>query len=126
MDDSAAAPQDLPAATVLAALGSDRLANEFRKVVRLEPDGRFKVDMSYFSYDAFGMIRPFRQKFLDTFGPARKRDEPLTSHHHDLAFALQVTHETERQYIIRILIHDMVEIAGVIRFPIGPAQRLKL
>jgi carbamoyltransferase len=77
----------------LAALGSDRLANEFRKVVRLEPDGRFKADMSYFSYDTFGMIRPFRQKFLDAFGPPRKRGEPLTSHHHDLAFALQAMTE---------------------------------
>ncbi|MEQ1613975.1 MAG: carbamoyltransferase C-terminal domain-containing protein [Hyphomicrobiaceae bacterium] len=73
----------------LAALGRDSLVDRLRDIVRLDPDGSFKVDMNYFDYDRYGMIQPFKAKFVDTFGPARKRGEPLTQHHKDLAFALQ-------------------------------------
>jgi carbamoyltransferase len=77
----------------LAALGRDRLVDRLRKIVRLEPDGRFSFDMSYFSYDRYGMIRPFKQKFMDAFGPPRARGGELTEHHKDLAFALQAVAE---------------------------------
>jgi carbamoyltransferase len=50
--------------------------------------------MSYFSYDKFGLLRPFSRKFLDAFGHARRPDEPLADRHRDLAYALQsVTEE---------------------------------
>ena len=58
------------------------------------------------------MIRPFRQKFYDLFGPPRKSHEPLTDRHRDLAFALQMTiedailhmvHELSRTYRSRNL-----------------------
>ena len=77
----------------LAALGRDHLVDKMRDVVRLAPDGQFAVNMSYFDFDRYGMIQPFRQKFVDTFGPARKRGDPLTDHHKDLAFALQAVAE---------------------------------
>ncbi|MGD9802902.1 MAG: carbamoyltransferase [Hyphomicrobiaceae bacterium] len=77
----------------LAALGSDRLVDRMRDIVRLDPDGGFSIDMSYFSYDRYGMIRPFKQKFMDTFGPPRLRGAPLEDHHKDLAFALQAVAE---------------------------------
>jgi carbamoyltransferase len=77
----------------LAALGSDRLVDRLRDIVRLEADGRFSFDMSYFSYDRYGMIRPFKQKFINAFGPPRVRGGELTDHHKDLAFALQAVAE---------------------------------
>ena len=77
----------------LAALGTDRLAGPMRKLITLTPDGQFRVDMSYFDYDRYGMIRPFKQKFFDVFGPPRVRDAPLSDHHKDLAFALQALAE---------------------------------
>jgi carbamoyltransferase len=77
----------------LAACGSDRLVGDMRDVVRLRDNGRFQINMDYFSYDSFGMLRPFRQRFIDAFGPARHRQEPLTDHHRDLARALQVVAE---------------------------------
>ena len=77
----------------LAALGSDRLVEKMRDIVRLDPDGQFRIDMSYFDYDRYGMIRPFKPKFVETFGPARLRGEALTDHHRDLAFALQAVAE---------------------------------
>lgn len=77
----------------LAALGGDRLVDRMRDVVQLGPNGRFSVNMSYFDYDRYGMIRPFKQKFIDAFGPARVRGTELSRHHKDLAFALQAVAE---------------------------------
>lgn len=79
----------------LAALGGPDLVDRFRQLIRLEPDGRYTVDMSYFDYDAHAMLKPFKQKFFDTFGPARQPCEPLEDRHLAVAFALQaVTEET--------------------------------
>lgn len=77
----------------LAALGTDRYGAPMRRLVELQPDGGFKVDMSYFSYDRFGMLKPLTAKFLDTFGPPRRRGEPLEQHHKDLAHGLQAMAE---------------------------------
>jgi carbamoyltransferase len=78
----------------LAAFGSATYVKKFRDVIRSTADGGYVVDMSYFSYDKFGLLRPFSRKFLDTFGPARRPDEPLADRHRDLAYALQsVTEE---------------------------------
>ena len=87
------APFEEGTVMALAAMGRDRYVERMRDIVRLEPDGRFSVNMSYFSYDMFGMLRPFKRKFLDAFGPPRQRGEPLGQHHQDLAFALQAVCE---------------------------------
>lgn len=77
----------------LAALGTDRLVEPMRDIVHLTPDGKFNVNMSYFDYDRYGMLRPFKPKFVETFGQPRKRGAPLTAHDMDLAFALQAVAE---------------------------------
>lgn len=77
----------------LAAYGGETYVERFREVVRLSDDGRYQVDMSWFDYDAYGMLRPFRQKFFDAFGPARLRGEPLEQRHMDVARALQAVTE---------------------------------
>ncbi len=85
----------------LAALGSDRLVDRMRDVVRLEPDGRFSINKSYFSFDRYGMIRPFTQKFFDTFGPPRVRGSALEDHHKDTAFALQAMAEDVILHVVQ-------------------------
>jgi len=77
----------------LAALGTPACVDKMRAIVRLTPDGQFRIDMSYFDYDAYGMIHPFKRKFFDTFGPARTRGAPLEQRHLDLAYALQAVAE---------------------------------
>lgn len=77
----------------LAALGDESMVEQMRNVIRLLPDGSFAVDMSYFSYDTFGLIKPFTAKFFHTFGPARQRHDPLERRHQNLARALQVLAE---------------------------------
>ena len=55
----------------LAAFGSDTYVNSFRDVIRPTADGGYAVDMSYFSYDKFGQLRPFSRKFHRHFRPCR-------------------------------------------------------
>jgi carbamoyltransferase len=95
------APFEEGTVMALAALGRDRLVEKMRDIVRLEPDGRFSVNMNYFSYDSFGMLRPFKRKFIETFGPARRRGDLLEAHHQDLAFALQTVCEEVVLHVVK-------------------------
>ncbi|KAB2910793.1 MAG: carbamoyltransferase [Hyphomicrobiaceae bacterium] len=102
----------------LAAFGGDTYVERFRDVMRPTDDGGYAVNMEYFSYDAFGQLRPFRRKFIDTFGPRRAPGEPLTDQHRDLAFALQaVTEEVVvsvvRAQLKRFPLRDLCMMGGV-------------
>jgi carbamoyltransferase len=102
----------------LAAFGEDTYVERFRDVVRPTPDGGYAVDMSYFDYDAFGQLRPMRRKFVEAFGDARARHEPITDQHRDLAFALQAVSEEIILHIVRAQLgkfpqRDLVMTGGV-------------
>jgi carbamoyltransferase len=60
--------------------------------------------MDYFRYDTYGQLRPFKRKFIDTFGPPRARGEPITDRHKDLAFALQAATEEIVLHRVRTLL----------------------
>jgi len=77
----------------LAALGRPTYVDRMRDIVRLTTDGQFRVNMSYFDYDAYGMLSPFKRKFFDIFGPARRSGAALEQRHLDLAYALQAVAE---------------------------------
>src|SRR5690606_14529112 len=47
----------------LAAFGGDTYVDAFRDILRPTPDGRYEVNFDYFSYDAFGELRPFKRRF---------------------------------------------------------------
>ena len=85
----------------LAAYGDTGLVERFRHIVRLAPQGKYVIDMSYFNYDAFGALRPFQRKFFDTFGPPRKAGEPLSQRHRDVARALQTVLEETVLHVAR-------------------------
>jgi carbamoyltransferase len=85
----------------LAAFGDTHLVDCFRRLVHLAPNGRYAIDMSYFNYDAFGSLRPFRPKFFEMFGPARRPGEPLTQRHRDVARALQTVLEETVLHVAR-------------------------
>ena len=87
----------------LAAYGDDSLVAAFRETIRLEDDGGYRIDMSYFDFDAYGLLRPFKQKFFNTFGPPRTPGEPLTDRHRAVARALQVTTEETVLHIVRAM-----------------------
>ncbi|MFM9850496.1 MAG: carbamoyltransferase [Hyphomicrobiaceae bacterium] len=77
----------------LAAFGDDSFVEPFSKVVSLRPNGQYALDMSYFNFDAYGSLQPFRSKFFDAFGPPRTPGEPIMKRHRDIARALQWTLE---------------------------------
>jgi len=102
----------------LAAFGENTYVNRFRDVIKPTPDGGYAVNMDYFSYNAFGELKPFKRKFLDTFGPARLPDEPLNDRHRDVAFALQAVTEEIVLGVVRSLlkkfpVRDMCMVGGV-------------
>jgi len=88
----------------LAAYGDDTYVERFRDVIRPTPDGGYAVNMAYFSYDAFGQLRPFKRKFIDAFGPPRARGEPISDRHRDVAFALQAVTEEIVLHLVRHLL----------------------
>jgi carbamoyltransferase len=88
----------------LAALGSDRYVDAFRRCVRLDPDGGYTVDMSYFDYGRYGQLQPVKRKFIDTFGAARTPNTPLNTRDQDLARALQVVTEETILHVTRGLL----------------------
>lgn len=85
----------------LAACGGPTYVEKFRDLVTLLPDGQFRINRDYISFDTHGLVRPFKPKFYETFGPARARSDTLTDHHRDLARALQVTIEETILHIVR-------------------------
>jgi len=102
----------------LAAFGEDTYVERFRDVIRPTPDGGYAVNMSYFSYDAFAQLRPFKRKFIAAFGPPRARGEPILDRHRDVAFALQAVTEEIVLHVVRGLLkkhaaRDLVLSGGV-------------
>jgi len=92
---------------------TEDILDKLRKVVRLTNDGLFKLDMDYFVSPTKGVISYgednipvvaslFNEKMEAVFGRARRKEEPLTQEHKDLAASVQrMTEET----IFHILNH---------------------
>ncbi len=87
----------------LAACGKPSYAAQFADVIKLLPGGRFAINRDYTSYQTHGFNRPFKRKFYEIFGPARKPGEPLTDRHRDIAYALQHTVEEAILHVVREL-----------------------
>lgn len=87
----------------LAAAGGPTYEKRFRELIHFLPEGRFSVNRDFVSYDTHGLNKPFKKRFIDAFGPPRRRHEPVTDHHRDLAFALQSVTEDTILHIVRAL-----------------------
>jgi len=99
----------------LAPYGTPRYLPQFREIIRSDNSG-FKLDLGFFRHDSEGVDmtwdngsptigRIFSSQFVDTFGPARSKGEPLTSRHEDIAASLQARLEEVSFEILRRL-HD--------------------
>lgn len=87
----------------LAAYGDMRYVDEFRKLFRLDADGGYQVDMSYFDFHRYGEIKPMRRKFYDVFGAPRAPGSEITEHHQAVARALQIATEEVILHVVRAL-----------------------
>lgn len=77
----------------LAALGRNDLADKFAKIISLNDDGTFELDLSYYNHFMFDREGMHTEKMEELFGPTRKRGEPLTQRHYDIAQGMQYLFE---------------------------------
>ena len=88
----------------LAPYGVPRYLDEMRKVVLLQKDGGFRLDLSYFRHatekieyeweDGDPVVGTlFTPKLAELLGPARSKDEPLEQRHRDIARSAQAMYE---------------------------------
>ncbi len=58
----------------MAPYGAPRYVEDVRKLVRMAPDGSFRLDMNYFGFHCSTQV-PYTRRFLDLFGPPRAADD---------------------------------------------------
>ncbi len=77
----------------LAAYGNPTYYDQLKKIVDIKEDGSFALDMSYFVYQ-HKMKMP-STKFIQEFGPEKRKNEEMTQKHKDMAASVQkITEET--------------------------------
>ena len=89
----------------LASYGQPEYIDIFRKIVHARPDGWYDLDLSWFisHYLPGSRFGYFSKKFLDQFGPKRRKDEPLEERHHNIAASAQkVLEETVLNLAVRV------------------------
>jgi carbamoyltransferase len=84
----------------LAEFGAPTYMEHFEKLVHIAPDGSFRLDTSYFSYNRGEKMH--NQKFEALFGAARDFGAPLEQRHKDIACSLQRTTE---EVVLRMARH---------------------
>jgi len=88
----------------LAAYGEPVEMEKMRRIVTLNPQGRFELDLDYFLHHAEGVSmtwdsgepkigKVYSEKLEDLLGPARKPDEPIEKRHQDIAASMQEMYE---------------------------------
>jgi len=106
----------------LAPYGRPEYVDEFHKIVRLQRDGTFELDLDYFVHHAAGVSMTFDEgtpeigtmysdRFVETFGPPRRRGDPLTKKHADVAASLQAMLEAAEFALVRRLQHETGDLA---------------
>ena len=75
----------------LSAYGNNTLCDAFSDVARVDESGTIHLNLKYFDHTyTYGVRRNgFSRDFVDTFGPPRTPNEPVTERVANLAFALQ-------------------------------------
>lgn len=62
---------------------------KLKQILKLDKNGLFEFDLSYFNYHMPDQTVFYSQKFIELFGAPRKTDEELTKRHYQIAAALQ-------------------------------------
>lgn len=88
----------------LAPYGEPTFFEQMREIVRIRPDGMFRLNLKYFRHhsdnvsytwkDCAPEVGPlYRKDLIDLLGPPRKPDEPLEQKHKDIARSVQTIYE---------------------------------
>ena len=96
----------------LAPYGEPEYVQQIESLLRLEDNGRFELDLSYFRHWSEGVQMTwedgeptlgavFTPKLESLLGPARRRDEPLEARHEAMAASLQAAFERAALHVLR-------------------------
>jgi carbamoyltransferase len=111
----------------LAPYGKPLYLEEMRRIVRLEEDGSFALNLAYFRHHREkidyqwsggepGVGALFSAALIDLLGPARAKSEELTQRHRDIARSVQAMYEEAFFHMLRGLHRchglDSVALAG--------------
>ena len=88
----------------LAPYGRPTELDKMRQIVLLKSKGKFVLNLDYFLHHSEGISMvwengepkigtAYSNKLVEFFGPARKKDEPITEHHKNIAASLQAMYE---------------------------------
>jgi carbamoyltransferase len=95
----------------LAPYGEPRYVRELHELIRLRPDGGFKLDLSYFRHHTEGVSMTWDEgeptmgpvytpKLEALLGPARKPEDPLGPRHEAIAASLQAVYEEAAFHVL--------------------------
>jgi carbamoyltransferase len=98
----------------LAPYGQPVFVNELRRLVTLKRDGKFELALKYFLHTTNGaklewddgyptLSTVYSSELERLLGPARKKDEPLTTRHEDIARSLQAVYEECAFHVLNAL-----------------------
>ena len=98
----------------LAAYGQPDYLDALRNLIGLKNGGRFELNLDYFLHHSAGVSmtwdggapaidRVYSDELVSLLGPARMKDEPLTSRHMNLAASLQAMYEESAFHILNDL-----------------------
>jgi carbamoyltransferase len=77
-----------------------RFIDEFRRIIRLIPEGAFEIDLAYFQHH-LGKERRYGDRVIESFGPAREPESPMQKVYEDVAAALQLRLEEAILHLAR-------------------------
>jgi carbamoyltransferase len=88
----------------LAPYGEPNYLEQLRQVIRIRPDGSFRLNLKFFRHHIGNVSYTwkdcapevgtlYRRPLIDLLGPPRKPDEPIEQKHKDLARSVQATYE---------------------------------
>src|SRR5256714_10770516 len=98
----------------LAPYGEPNYLDQLRQVVRIRPDGSFRLNLKYFRHHVGNVSYTwkdcapevgtlYKRALIDLLGPARKPDEPIEQKHKDIARSVQATYEKAFFALLQLL-----------------------
>src|SRR5436853_4532502 len=98
----------------LAPYGEPNYLEPLREVVRIRPDGSFRLNLKFFRHHignvsySWNDCAPkvgtlYRRPLVDLLGPSRQPDEPIEQKHKDIARSVQATYEKAFFALLQLL-----------------------
>lgn len=75
----------------LASYGQPEYLDDFRRIIQVDANGRYRMDLTWFKchYAPGSREGYMAPRFLERFGPPRRKDEPIEERHRNIAASAQ-------------------------------------